>query len=218
MPQVISVFTELEQQPVIFRTSINAATPATVPAACEAAEVAPAHQLGAAATLRPAGGSNGSWRRRQPKTAKLIGMVGVVALSVSLTAVLYSATGGLARDCGALVWLEAKLQLQNLQAGAGACRRMQLPCCSVPHGFAAVLSLRCLALPLRRHPTIHANLLPSSAGPHLHSTGFMGYLAFPHPQPDILLSFDPEDKLMQVGPQNWLVVWLVGSVRLAGAC
>ncbi len=205
MLQVISVFTELEQQPVMFRTSINAATPATVPAACEAAEVAPAHQLGAAATLRPAGGSNGSWRRRQPKTAKLIGMVGVVALSVSLTAVLYSATGGLARDCGALVWLEAKLQLQSLQARAGACRRMQLPCCSVPHGFAAGLSLRCLASPLRRRPATGSNLCPSSAGPHLPAAGFMGYLAFPHPQPDILLSFDPEDKLMQVGAQGVFV-------------
>lgn len=93
LPQVISVFTELEQQPVIFRISLNSASPGASAAADDAGGTAAAQQPDAAAALRPAGGSNGSWRRRRPKTAKLTGMVAVVALSVGLTAGMYSATG-----------------------------------------------------------------------------------------------------------------------------
>ena len=99
LPQVISVFTELEQQPVIFRTSLTSASPGAAGAADgadDAGATAAAQQLEAAAALRPAGGSNGSWRRRRPKTAKLTGMVAVVVLSVGLTALLYSATGAAA--------------------------------------------------------------------------------------------------------------------------
>lgn len=79
---------------------------------------------------------------------------------------------------------------------------MQLPCHAVlpPLDMLAVayiLHASCLApacsLPLQIAAQIPLPIL------YLPVPGLMGYLAFPHPHPDILLNFDPQDKLMQVG-------------------
>lgn len=85
------MFNELEHQPVLFRSSLTAPAPGAAPPV-DAAAVPAGRQLGAAA-LQPASSGSSSWRRRQPKTPKLQGMVAVVGLSVGLTAVLYSLTG-----------------------------------------------------------------------------------------------------------------------------
>lgn len=183
-----------------------------------------AHQLAAAAAaaaaLRPAGGSNGSWRKRRPKTAKLIGMVAVVALSVGLTAVLYTATGALAALCCAVLCCATVrcccvVSQAWVPAGSAQCSSVEHPASSpaalvIPQTLptstpyvhappAIVNGLPDLPAPPPRHFSVCHSVQPLFIYLCMFVAGFMGYLAFPHPHPDILLNFDPDDKLMQVG-------------------
>lgn len=85
---VISVFSELEQQPLLFPTPASLAAAAARDAALRQQRASGYESLPSPRSLRALSGS-----QRRLKSSKLVGMLSVVACSTGITALLYSATG-----------------------------------------------------------------------------------------------------------------------------